>query len=266
RTWSGYIQDEWSIGQDWTVNYGLRGDTYSLAGHTESQLSPRLGVVWQATGSTTVHAGYSRYFTPPATEMITTSNIAKFAGTTNAVSNPGNATPLAERANYFDVGVSQNIGDAWTLGLDTYYRQVQRLQDEGQFGAALVYSTFNYDRGHIGGVEFTANYSDGPLSAYFNLAYIADNYIHLDHDQTYTSSGGISYALADSTRVGADYLFGSGLRKDGAVPNGAHLPAYFQLNLNVSHDFTFDHFGKLHTQLALINALDRTYELRDGTG
>ncbi|HWX65945.1 MAG TPA: TonB-dependent receptor [Rhodanobacter sp.] len=288
KTWSGYIQDEWSIGQNWTVNYGLRGDKYTLAGRTESQLSPRLGVVWQAAESTTLHAGYSRYFTPPATEMITTSNIAKFDGTTNAVSNPGNATPLAERADYFDAGVSQNIGSAWTFGLDTYYRKVQRLQDEGQFGAALVYSTFNYDRGHIGGVELTANYEQGPLSAYFNLAYnramgkkvitsqynfgvdelayIADNYIHLDHDQTYTSSGGISYALDDSTRVGADYLFGSGLRKGGAVPNGDHIPAYFQLNLSVSHDFAFDHFGKLHTQLAVINALDRTFQLRDGTG
>ncbi|HEX8778788.1 MAG TPA: TonB-dependent receptor, partial [Rhodanobacter sp.] len=288
KTWSAYVQDEWSIGQDWTVNYGLRGDRYTLAGATSSQLSPRLGVVWQATDSTTVHAGYSRYFTPPATEMITTSNIAKFDGTTNAVSNPGNAQPLAERSNYFDVGVSQNIGPSLTLGLDTYYRDVQRLQDEGQFGAALVYSTFNYARGHVGGVEFSANYDQGPLSAYFNLAYsramgkhvitsqynfavddlayIADNYIHLDHDQAYTSSGGASYALGDGTRVGADYLFGSGLRRDGAVPNGAHLPAYFQLNLNVSHDFAFDRFGKLHTQLALINALDRSYELRDGTG
>jgi len=34
----------------------------------------------------------------------------------------------------------------------------------------------------------------------------------------------------------------------------------------VSHDFNFAGFGKLHTQLALINALDRTYELRSGTG
>ena len=65
---------------------------------------------------------------------------------------------------------------------------------------------------------------------------------------------------------GANYLFGTGLRKDGTVPNGGTLPDYFQLNLNVSHDFTFDHFGQLHTQLGLINALDRTYELRDGTG
>ncbi len=287
KTWSAYVQDEWSIGEKWTVNYGLRGDWYSLA-RTESQLSPRVGLIYQATDNTTIHAGYSRYFTPPATEMITTSNIAKFDGTTNAVSNPGNATPLAERSDYFDAGISQNVTPSLTLGLDTYYRKVHRLQDEGQFGAALVYSTFNYQRGHVGGVEFSANYDEGPWSAYFNLsynramgknvitsqynfsvedlAYIADHYIHLDHDQKYTSSGGVSYAFADSTRIGANYVFGTGLRRDGEVPNGDHLPAYFQLDLSVSHDFNFDSTGKLHTQLALINALDRTYELRDGTG
>jgi outer membrane receptor protein involved in Fe transport len=172
--------------------------------------------------------------------------------------------------------------------VDAYYRKVRRLQDEGQFGSALVYSTFNYAQGRVKGLEFTANYAQGPLSAYFNasvgkaigehiitsqynfapedLAYVQNHYIFLDHDQKLTSSGGISYALNDNTKVGANYLFGSGLRKDGAVPNGASLPAYFQLNLNVSHDFAFSGFGKLHTQLAVLNALDRTYELRDGTG
>ena len=288
KTWSAYVQDEWSIGANWTVNYGLRGDTYQAFGGTQSQLSPRLGVVWQAGDNTTVHAGYSRYFTPPATEMISAANITAFDGTTNAVKNYGNNTPLAERSDYFDVGVSQTLGSTWTLGLDTYYRKVNRLQDEGQFGQALVYSTFNYRLGRVAGAEFTANYASGPWSAYFNfayskamgkdvitsqynfspvdLAYIAGHYIHLDHDQKYTSSGGLSYALSDGTKLGADYLYGSGLRRDGAVPNGASMPAYFQLNLNVSHDFTFERFGKLHTQLALINALDRTYELRDGTG
>lgn len=287
KTWSAYVQDEWSIGDKWTLNYGLRGDRYQLA-RTESQLSPRLGLVWQATGSTTVHAGYSRYFTPPATEMIASSNIAKFDGTTNAVADMGNNTPLAERSDYFDAGISQNLGSAWTVGVDAYYRKVQRLQDEGQFGSALVYSTFNYAAGRVKGLEFTVNYDQGPLSAYFNaslgkaigkriitsqynfapddLAYVNNHWIFLDHDQKLTSSGGINYALNDSTRVGADYLFGSGLRKDGNVPNGASLPAYFQLNLNLSHDFTFERFGKLHTQLAVLNVLDRTYELRDGSG
>lgn len=287
KTWSAYVQDEWSIGDKLTINYGLRGDEYK-AFRTESQLSPRLGAVYQATDSTVLHAGYSRYFTPPATEAITTANIAKFNGTTNQLPDNGDNTPLSERADYFDAGISQNVGSNLTLGLDAYYRKVQRLQDEGQFGAALVYSTFNYAKGRIKGVEFTANYDNGPLSAYFNLAvsraigervitsqynfspddlaYVANHYIFLDHDQRVSSSGGVSYAFGDGTRVGANYLFGSGLRKDGAVPNGASLPAYFQLNLSVSHDFEFASTGKLHTQLALINALDRTYELRDGSG
>jgi outer membrane receptor protein involved in Fe transport len=287
RTWAAYVQDEWNISDKWTLNYGLRGDQYE-AFRTESQLSPRIGVVWQATDSTTVHAGYSRYFTPPANELISNEDINAFANTTNAVQNYGNNTPLAERSNYYDLGVQQNIGSNWTVGLDAYYRDVSRLQDEGQFGTALVYSTFNYRYGRIRGTELTVNYDNGPVTAYFNfaysramgkdvitgqynfspddLAYIADNFIHLDHDQKLTSSGGINYAINDTTKVGADYLFGSGLREDGLTPNGLSLPYYFQLNLSVSHDFTFDSTGKFHTQLALINALDRTYELRSGTG
>jgi outer membrane receptor protein involved in Fe transport len=283
RTWSAYVQDEWTLGEDWTLNYGLRGDRYRLA-RTESQLSPRLGLVWQASDSTVVHAGYARYFTPPATEMIASSNIAKFDGTTNAVADTGNNTPLAERSDYFDAGVQQTIGSAWTVGVDAYYRKVQRLQDEGQFGSALVYSTFNLATGRVKGVEFTANYAQGPLSAYFNaslgkaigkriitsqynfdpadLAYIDNHWILLDHDQKLTSSGGINYALNDRTRIGADYLFGSGLRKDGDVPNGASLPAYLQLNLNVAHDFA----SGVHTQLAVLNVLDRSYAMRDGSG
>ncbi|NUO72880.1 MAG: TonB-dependent receptor [Frateuria sp.] len=286
RTWSAYVQDEWNLGEAWTLNYGLRGDRYQLT-RTESQLSPRVGLVWQATDSTVVHVGYARYFTPPATELITSSNIARFDGTTNAVPDLGDNTPLAERSDYFDAGIQQTLG-AWTLGLDSYYRKAHRLQDEGQFGSALVYSTFNYAQGRVKGVEFTANFAQGPVSAYFNLAaskaigkriitsqynfdpgdlaYVDDHYIHLDHDQKLASSGGISYALDERTHVGADYLFGSGLRKDGAVPNGNHLPAYFELNLSVARDFAFDRFGDLHAQLAVINALDRTYELRDGSG
>ncbi|GLQ86595.1 TonB-dependent receptor [Dyella flagellata] len=286
KTAAFYLQDEWDISDSFTLNYGLRGDRYT-AFREESQLSPRVGLVWQATDSTTVHAGYSRYFTPPQTELISNENINAFANTTNAVKNYGNNTPLTERSNYFDAGVQQNVGD-WTFGLDAYYRKVERLQDLGQFGTALVYSTFNYKYGRVRGTEFTASYNHGPLSAYFNaaysramgkdvitgqynfgvdeLAYISDNYIHLDHDQKLASSGGVSYAITDNTKVGADYLFGSGLRQAGLVPNGLSLPYYFQLNLNVAHDFNFDGFGKLHTQLAVINALDRSYRLRSGTG
>jgi outer membrane receptor protein involved in Fe transport len=288
-TYALYLQDEWKLGDAWTVNYGVRGDRYKAFGTTEGQLSPRLGVVWQASDSTTLHAGYSRYFTPPASELISTSDIALYDGTTNQQSTEGGATtPLAERSNYYDLGISQVVNDHLTLGLDTYYRQVDRLQDEGQFGAAYVYSTFNYRYGRIRGAEFSADYSNGPFTAYFNaaysramgkrvmtslynfdpdaLAYAYDNWIHLDHDQKFTSSGGINYAIADDSRIGANYLFGSGLRTDtDTVPNGAALPSYFQLNLSAGHDFALT-AHPLHVQLAVLNALDRSYQLRDGGG
>ena len=284
-----YVQDEWKIGDNWTVNYGLRGDRYTAFGRTEGQLSPRLGVVWNAGDSTTLHAGYARYFTPPASELIARDDIALYDGTSNQQPSDGNATPLAERSDYYDLGISQQIGEHLTLGVDAYDRRVARLQDEGQFGAAYLYSTFNYRRGHIRGLEFSADYSDGPFSAYFNaaynkaigtqvitgqynldpdaLAYVADHWIHLDHDQKLTSSGGVSYAFAGHNRIGANYVFGSGLRSDTeSVPNGGELPSYLQVNLSAGHDFNPDSGHPLHAQLALVNALDRSYQLRDGGG
>ncbi|WDS35947.1 TonB-dependent receptor [Pseudoxanthomonas sp.] len=284
-----YLQDEWKIGDDWVVNYGLRGDRYKAFGSEEGQVSPRIGAVWQATDSTTVHAGYARYFTPPAAELISTGDIALYNGTTNQQVAAGTNAPLSERSNYYDLGVSQNVGDHLTLGLDAYDRRADRLQDEGQFGAAYIYSTFNYRYGHIRGLEFSADYDNGPISAYFNgayskamgkqvmtgsynfdpaaLAYVADNWIHLDHDQKFTSSGGVSYSFVGHNRLGANYLYGSGLRTDtDTVPNGAELPSYFQLNLSAAHDFEADTHHPLHVQVAAVNALDRSYQLRDGGG
>ena len=70
---------------------------------------------------------------------------------------------------------------------------------------------------------------------------MANHWIHLDHDQKLTSSGGFSYAFAGHNRIGANYLFGSGLRSDAdGVPNGGELPSYLQVNLSAGHDFNAD--------------------------
>lgn len=98
------------------------------------------------------------------------------------------------------------------------------------------------------------------------LAYTYDNWIHLDHDQKLTSSGGVNYAFSEGSKVGLNYLFGSGLRTDtDTVPNGASLPSYFQLNASVGHDFDVN-THPLHVQLAAVNVLNRSYQLRDGGG
>ena len=289
-----YLQDEWQAFSTLTINYGLRLDHYN-AFSNGGQLSPRVNLVWQALQDTTLHAGYSRYFTPPPFELVGSETFAKFLNSTALP--PGSVTadtaPSAERADYYDVGVQQKLLGRLTLGVDSYYEPSKNLIDEGQFGAPIILTPFNYRDGRIAGIEFTANYTSNGFSTYGNLAfqsargrdivssqfnfstqelaYIAGNYIHLDHEQRVTASAGGSYLWQD-TRFSADMLFGTGLRSDlefadgSDIPNGDHLPSYTQFNLGASHAFHFEGSGALSARVDVVNLLDKDYEIRNGTG
>jgi hypothetical protein len=76
---------------------------------SERQLSPRVNVVFQLTDTTTLTAGYSRYFVPPPFELIAAPTISLFAKTTAAPTVTLGSTPKAERDHYFDVGGTQII-------------------------------------------------------------------------------------------------------------------------------------------------------------
>jgi outer membrane receptor protein involved in Fe transport len=293
QTYSAYLQDEWKLLDTLTLNYGLRFDQFD-GYRDQNQLSPRINLVWLPTPTTTVHAGYSRYFSPPPFELVGAETISKFANTTAAAPpNTADTTPYAERANYYDIGVSQVLPHHLTVGLDSYYKYDKDLGDEGQFGAPIILTPFNYATGRQYGVELTANYSHGPLTAYGNfaaqsaqgkdiitsqfeftaqaLAYIASHYINLDHSASFTASGGISY-LWRGTRLGGDVLYGSGLRADldlpdgQVIPNGQQLPGYTQVNLSISHKFETFNGKPLLVRLDLINAFDKIIELRNGSG
>jgi outer membrane receptor protein involved in Fe transport len=296
---SAYLQDEWKLEPTLTVNYGVRFDRFT-AYTSASQASPRLNVVWQILPATTLHAGYSRYLSPPPFELVGGETISKFTNTTSPPASPEAAPPLPERANYYDIGIQQKVGSALTVGLDSYYKQSYNLIDEGQFGAPIILTPFNYRFGRQYGVEFAANYTAGPLTAYLNLAaqsakgkdidsaqfnfatedlaYIANNYIHLDHEQQQTASGGLSY-LWNDTRLSADFLVGSGLRADlelppgvttpyggTGIPNGEHLPFYTQVNFGSTHVFHLNGAGTLTARFDVINVFDKEYQIRNGTG
>ncbi len=292
---SVYLQDEWKALTPLTINYGLRYDHYS-AYSSGGQLSPRVNAVWEFPTDTTLHGGYSRYFTPPPFELVGSGTFTQFAGTTAVP--PGSVTkdtaPIAERANYYDLGVQQKLLDkSLTLGVDSYYEQAQHLIDEGQFGAPIILTPFNYRYGLIGGIEVSANYAINNLSAYLNtswqaahgkgvesaqfnfdqaaLNYIASNYIHLDHEGRVAASGGVSY-LWLGTRFSVDDLFGTGLRDDltlpngDVIPNGDHTPSYNQINLGVSHAFDIGGPGPLTARFDVINVADKSYQIRSGSG
>jgi outer membrane receptor protein involved in Fe transport len=286
RLWGVYVQDEWQLTKALTVNYGLRYDKVNTV-VDESQVSPRLGVVYDVSSDLRLHAGYSRYFTPPPTEKIDTTSVQKFLGTTNALPSDANTAVKSERSNYYDLGAAYQLTPQITVGVDAYYRNVQHLQDEGQFGNALIFSAFNYAKGKISGIEFSTTYRDKGLSAYANLsftrargktvetgqfnfdpdelAFINANWVHLDHEQRLSASGGVAYRWGDSTTFSGDVLYGSGLRNGFA--NTEHLPSYTQVNLAAERSFDFGSgFGKISGRLAVLNVFDRVFELRDGSG
>jgi outer membrane receptor protein involved in Fe transport len=299
-----YLQDEWKIFSKFTVNYGARFDEFTSSFDSENQLSPRINFIYTPTDSTTLHAGYSRYFTPPPIENISGSEVSLFNGTSNQ--DPNNSAigaVKAERADYFDAGITQKILPGLQVGVDGYYKYAHNELDDGLFGQSLILSAFNYARARIYGVEFTGNYTHGGFSTYANVAlskaqgedwnsaqflfdqndldYVKNHWINLDHDQSVSGSFGAAYTWQETsktaTRVYVDAIYGSGLRADGGgtengmedgdpIPNGTTVPSYYTINVGAEQAFKIEKNQILKVRLDIVNLTDNSYELRDGTG
>ena len=291
-----YIQDEWKLIPTLTLNFGARFD-YVNAAVNENQPSPRVNLVFTPTKTTTLHAGYARYFTPPALELVQSTSLTKFDGTSNEPEVKQDDPPRSERADYFDVGINQKVVSGLQLGVDSYYKTSRDQLDDGFFGAALIPANFNYDQGKIYGVEFTGTYVNGGFSAYANVAwsvaqgrqvassqflfgqddldYISHNWIYLDHDQQVTGSFGAAYLwkhTSGSTRVYVNSLYGSGLRTDlvnpdgSVVPNGGSVPAYFTVSIGAEQTFKLGRNRFIKARLDIANISDNIYQLRNGSG
>jgi len=279
-----YLQDEWKPFEQLTINFGGRFDIVDAFAH-ENQLSPRINIVYEPFKGTALHAGYARYFTPPPLENVEQGTISKFDGTTNESAIRQDSVTKSERAHYFDAGATQQISKGLSVGIDGFYKSAHSVLDEGQFGEALILSSFNYKRGEIYGGEFTANYNSGGFVAYLNaayewargtnvssaqflfdqdeFAYIKKNWVFLDHDQRFTGSAGISYTWND-WQAGIDGLYGNGLRRGFANTQKNH--PYETFNVNLSRRIQITEKTAIKIRFDVVNILDKIYELRDGSG
>lgn len=286
-----YLQDEWKILPKVTLNYGARFDEFYSEFDRENQPSPRVNLIYEATDSTTLHAGYSRYFTPPPPESVDVPTFSKYAGTSAATAMTLADPVKSERANYFDAGISQKVIPGLTLGVDGYYKSARNELDDGLFGQTLILDAFNYQQSLIYGVEFSASFVKGGFNTYANVAYsvaqgkdwnsaeylfdpgdyayVHDNWIYLDHDQRVTGSFGASYSWKEhfgTTRVYCDALYGSGLREDGDFPNSASVPAYSSESIGAEQLFKWHGTDRLKARVDVVNFMDNVYQLRNGSG
>jgi outer membrane receptor protein involved in Fe transport len=246
-----YVQDEWKVTNQFTINAGLRFDQMEQF-VSANQFSPRLSFTYKPFEDTTLHAGYARYFTPPVLVEAAPVNIALFNNTTGAL--PGQNDPvLPERSHYFDAGVDQKVKfgcgsdgkgcSTLDLGVDAYYKYAHDLIDNGQFGQALVLSAFNYARGYNEGIEFKGKFTSGNFQTYGNVAvaqqrandpvsnqFLFDNttplddlggltrlqflqthFIYTDHNQFVTASAGALYQFCGRPATAAEAFGDQGL-------------------------------------------------------
>ncbi len=281
-----YLQDEYYLTRQLAITGGLRYD-YLNEYVTTDQLSPRIGLVYKPFETTTFHAGYARYFTPPELALSGPTPTTAFANTTLQPGTNVSDPVRPERSHYFDVGVTQRVLPGLDVGLDGYYKIAKNLLDDGQFGQALVLTAFNYDHANNEGVEFKTNYQNGGFRAYGNLAvaqqrakevtsnqylfdpseltYIANNYIFTDHDQLFTVSGGGSYRIRNTT-LSTDVIYGSGLR-NGFANTGTVSP-HAAVNLGLAQELHLlaDPTKPTTLRFTVTNLLDHPYEIRDGSG
>jgi outer membrane receptor protein involved in Fe transport len=286
-----YVQDEWKLTNQLTVNAGLRFDQlYQFV--DANQLSPRAALVYKPFDGTSIHAGYARYFTPPYQAQATQSNLALFTDTTNQPEVPLDDPVKPERSNYYDVGVDQTVLAGLTMGVDAYYKNARDMIDDGQFGQAVVLTQFNWARGYSEGAEFKLKYNNGNFNAYANFSYnitraidpesnqyvldaatytyLLTNWHYTDDMQRMTGSAGASYRWQD-TLFTTDLIYGSGLRagdlSDGVAPNSLHTTPYAVVNAGMAHDFKWSPDAKpLTVRFDIVNLFDQIYELRNGTG
>ena len=184
------------------------------------------------------------------------------------------------------------------LGATVYYKKAKNLIDDGQFGQAYALTAFNYAYGENWGTELTARYRQGNfafdtswaiarqlattvvsnqgLFTADDLAFLATHWIHTDHDQFVTGSARASYkwdhtwgSILDGTTASATLIYGSGLRTGD--DNVSHLPAYYQINLGLSHEWRpppgwLINDNPVTVRFDVVNVTDQIYEIRNGSG
>jgi len=223
-----YVQDEWKLAPALTFNPGLRVEWLrGLASAATAE--PRASLVWASPSGLTLHAGYARYAAAPL--------------------RGGAAAPALpdERDDYVDAGFQQRV-DAFTFGADAYWRSARNLLLERATPGDAVPQPFAFARAELGGVELSASYARGPVSAWANLALsrargrtilgdsgrfapatilaAASRWISMSSERPLIGSGGFTW------RIGRLSLSGDALVSSGAVrtpspadPQGARGPA-----------------------------------------
>ncbi len=237
---AAYVQDTWKVSSRFEVNYGVRGDWYTMnqnldqAGVNAAALSPRANFSYRLTAKDDLRWSYDRLFnTPP---------LAQGAIVGQAIQ--------PETLTQYDVSIEHRLARGQSLSLAYYYKDIRNQVDVGLLvpGSEMgLYSAVNFQIGAVHGTEFSYNISPpGGVGwdGYFNFSYSAaepngnDNTgqpapDYNDHDQRETMGTGVAYIWKNRASAAMTFDYGSGLTSSIVPPSTLRTPIT-QMDLHLS--------------------------------
>ncbi|NQT63664.1 MAG: TonB-dependent receptor [Candidatus Marinimicrobia bacterium] len=219
-------------------------------------ISPRLGLAFPVTDRTVFHAQYGKYVQQPQLNRLFLS-YTRFAANLSQGNYTTSGNPELEpvRTTSYEIGFQQAIGDAASLDMTVFYKQmtgyvqIRNVQDatpviyaryiNGDFGSIKGLSaSFNLRRtGYVQAIlNYTLQYAGGTGSTgagQYKIAWQSGNYPSfvspLDFDQRHTGSLNVDFRTTSMDRIpeaGANLLFtfGSGRRYTPMAINSAVFP------------------------------------------
>ena len=234
--YSFFIQDTYSY-NNFTATFGIRYDNYNFV-LDEDHWSPRVGLAYSIPATRTVlRASYNRLFQTPSNEnlIFSTSPEAAALVPPDRVTQLGTALLIIrpERVDFVEIGAQQSVADWFRVDLAYYQKRIRDFHDNDQllnttivFPAAIQNGEINgFDlkvdipqhKGVSGSWAFSWGEAIGipPLSGGLFLGEEAlekleEGPFRIDHDQTYTSQGNLTYEHKSGVWTAINGRFDSG--------------------------------------------------------
>jgi outer membrane receptor protein involved in Fe transport len=134
------------------------------------RLQPRVGISFPVSVSTVFHLNYGSFMQRPSFQYIVSSHVQQ--GSSEPI-RLGNPRLLPETTNSYDVGVTQGLGEGFTLDISGYYKDVKNLIETVTYtsGSYSYSSWFNRDYADIRGFRVALSKRRGELTGSVNYQY-----------------------------------------------------------------------------------------------
>ena len=240
HTESAYIQDSWTLGRIWRLDYGVRDDAFQIFStqfdRGFSQLSPRAKITRLYGSRADVYVYAGRFFTPFSFENVSPAAAQVLNAPLQSAVAQFDLKP--QRDTDVEVGGNIPLGPG-QMGVRVMQKDAVDLIDDTQVGATALHQDINYARGNISSQSAAYQRTLARAGrAYLSLTHTrsvnkgcetqllapcfgaSGDWTPADHDQRWDGAGGISLTDRHGGWWSMDGEYGSGLSSSYCRPVG----------------------------------------------